>query len=186
MMHAVQPILIRTSRIEDKQKDFDKQIKRIYISNRINYDNIKHNGNNNNGHKNENNKPDIKRNWKTCLIVDDDLNALDYLELFLSEHWKFHVIKSRTYEQAILQIESKKIDLCIIDYRLNGDNKTGLDIIKYCYDKNKILNNSKEVRALLYTAYNNIEIKKYIWLQGLRKPFSLRKLNREIEYLIQE
>lgn len=64
------------------------------------------------------------------LIVEDEVLIADMLERYLSKKGYQVVGKAISYEEAQEILDEKKVDLALLDIRLNG-TKTGIDIAKY-------------------------------------------------------
>jgi CheY-like chemotaxis protein len=113
----------------------------------------------------ENNKKScnfIKQAKKiSCLIVDDNQHQRNFIKEFLMfnfSEYNLFICEASTYDEAIQLIQSREFDIAIIDYCLN--DKTGIDIIKYCKDNNKLVDNIDGVflyKIILYTSFENLQ-----------------------------
>ncbi len=96
-----------------------------------------------------------------ALVVDDDNDWLDILEKALQPD--FRVRRAKTLTDVINILESKdiKIEIALVDIRLNEEkkgDKTGLDVI-FSLRKAKI-------PCIATTSYNNGDIVRTAWLVG--------------------
>ncbi|MDH5581775.1 MAG: response regulator [Bdellovibrionales bacterium] len=105
------------------------------------------------------------------LILDDDDAILDLCNKFLSDSAE-SIFKSLTQEAALNYLKLNKVELLIVDYKL--EDGTGLDFIK------NLRSNGDETRCILCSSsidqeiikiaslYNNVEL--------IEKPFSKEEL----------
>ncbi len=124
-----------------------------------------------------NNSQHDKNSVKKLLFVDDDPAILEGFQYIFEEHG-FHVDLANDIEELMKQLDDKKQDLIILDYRI-GQMK-GTDIAK------KILEKKKEVDLIFISGYrdavvelrrNNIKVAGF-----LEKPLKAETL---LEYIIQ-
>lgn len=81
------------------------------------------------------------------LIVEDDRKLSDLMKLLLSGQKRFNVAGvAQSFEEAVSIINSKKIDLSIIDIDLKG-KKNGIDVVSYIAAK------SPETMILVHTVH---------------------------------
>jgi two-component system OmpR family response regulator len=94
-------------------------------------------------------KPDIH-----IFLVDDDILYLKLLENQLSGNQKIKITTFRTGEKC-LELLSENPDVIILDYFLNGNDKTaknGLEILI------KIKQEHPNIQVLMLSAHENVEI----------------------------
>ncbi|MFI5151508.1 MAG: response regulator [Bacteroidia bacterium] len=94
-------------------------------------------------------KPRIK-----IFLVDDDALYLKVLESHFIENPMLDITSFATGEDCLLQL-SRKPDIIILDYFLNGKNeeaKNGLAILK------KIKSEDPRIQVIMLSSYENVEI----------------------------
>ncbi|MCG3158814.1 MAG: Response regulator ArlR [bacterium] len=82
---------------------------------------------------------------KTILVVEDEKN----LRLLYSQELKalgYHVITAADGQSAREQTRNCKVDLAIVDIKLNGEN--GLDVLRDLMEENR------ELKVILNSAYS--------------------------------
>jgi two-component system, OmpR family, response regulator len=90
----------------------------------------------------------------TLFLVDDDVVFLKSLEIEFLEHGEFNI---ETFEsgEACLASMSKKPDVVILDYLLDGTNKNAMDGIKTL---DKLLQIDPELPVIMLSAQDKIEV----------------------------
>jgi DNA-binding LytR/AlgR family response regulator len=87
----------------------------------------------------------------TCLIVDDEYDAIDILEHYVHQTQMLQLVKSTTNPLEALQlIASQKIDLVFLDIQM--PQLSGMDVIKAIGGKTKVI---------LTTAYSEFAVEAY-------------------------
>ena len=87
----------------------------------------------------------------TCLIVDDEYDAIDILEHYVDQTQMLQLVKSTTNPLEALQlIASQKIDLVFLDIQM--PQLSGMDVIKAIGGKTKVI---------LTTAYSEFAVEAY-------------------------
>ena len=87
----------------------------------------------------------------TCLIVDDEYDAIDILEHYVGQTKMLQLVKSTTNPLEALQlIASQKIDLVFLDIQM--PQLSGMDVIKAIGGKTKVI---------LTTAYSEFAVEAY-------------------------
>jgi CheY-like chemotaxis protein len=71
---------------------------------------------------------------KNLLFVENDLVVLKVWERFFRK--TYNVFKACNVEEALDELQENKIDLAILDLRLNGPTPNGLDV--YLYIRNEL------------------------------------------------
>lgn len=89
-------------------------------------------------------------NTNTILIIDDEPDILELLEITLIR-MGHNCLKANSYKQAIEQLESENIKLCLTDMNLNDSDGTGLNIIEYVQEHHS------NIPIAMITAYGNTE-----------------------------
>ena len=90
----------------------------------------------------------------TLFLVDDDVVFLKSLEIEFLQHGEFNI---ETFEsgEACLASMSKKPDVVILDYLLDGTNKDAMDGIKTL---DKLLQIDPELPVIMLSAQDKIEV----------------------------
>jgi DNA-binding NarL/FixJ family response regulator len=78
-----------------------------------------------------------------------------FLERSLRHHYVIH--KAATYDEALTCFHNRNIDIAILDYLIEGSNKTGLDLLRVIKDRNDV-GDMKKTKAIIFTNYKNPEI----------------------------
>jgi DNA-binding LytR/AlgR family response regulator len=87
----------------------------------------------------------------TCIIVDDEYDAIDILEHYVQQTQMLQLIKSTTNPLEALQIiASQKVDLIFLDIQM--PQLSGMDVIKAIEGK---------VKVILTTAYSEFAVEAY-------------------------
>ena len=109
------------------------------------------------------------------LIVDDEINIRESLKLIL-ETEGYNVFDAESGEEAVNQLQSKKIDLVLLDLKMKGIS--GEETLKQIKDINP------EVMVIILTGYatldSSLEAIKYGAYDYLKKPVSVNEIKRLI------
>ena len=113
----------------------------------------------------------------TCMIVDDEQDAIDFLSGMISDHTPFlHIVSTaNTSEDAIRKYYKALPDLVFMDVEV--DELNGFDIL------NEIFNGKKKSHIIFVTGYNRyaIEAFKTNAIGYLLKPVNPADLCRAVE-----
>ena len=113
-----------------------------------------------------------------ALIIDDDINILTTLEMYLEDK-DFDVVKATSGEEGLRQLRSTSPELVLLDMKLPDRN--GLDVLK------EIMASGIKTQVLMITAYATIETAVSAVKMGafdyLPKPFVPGQLDLVLERL---
>lgn len=115
---------------------------------------------------------------RTILLVDDEVQVLEFMEPFLVKEG-FDIITARSGNEALLAVKSKHPSLVILDWMMPG--MSGIEV---CRELRRI----SRVGIIMVTAKSD-ETDKIIGLEVgaddyLTKPFSLRELSARIRSVL--
>jgi CheY-like chemotaxis protein len=107
------------------------------------------------------------------LIVDDEVNIRESLKLIL-ETEGYHVFDADSGEEAIKHLQSKKIDLVLLDLKMKG--MSGEETLKHIKDINP------DIMVVILTGYatldSSLEAIKHGAYDYLKKPVSVNEIKR--------
>jgi len=108
------------------------------------------------------------KNYNKILIIDDDEKILSFLTNFLKD-FEFEIFTYTNGDNVLEKIESHKIDLALIDLRL--DKESGLDIAK-------TIQKSRSTPIIMMSAVTD-DVEKIVGLESaiddfIEKPFNPR------------
>ncbi|WP_277587410.1 response regulator transcription factor [Psychrobacillus antarcticus] len=112
------------------------------------------------------------------LAVDDDLHMLNFVSTEL-RHSGYEVIEAGSGEQALVCLNSKKVDLAIVDVMMPGIDG---------FELTRILRKDYDLPVILLTARHHIEDKERGFLAGsddyLVKPFDSKELMYRVKAIL--
>ena len=128
--------------------------------------------------------PKMEREIKILMVDDDEEDFIIVREL-LSEirHYKYSIDWARSYAEGLQQIEERKYDVYLVDYRLGPES--GLELIR------NVLKNGYDIPLILLTGQNDIEVDKQAMKAGasdflVKGAISSGQLERSIRYSIEQ
>ncbi|MBD3289419.1 response regulator [candidate division KSB1 bacterium] len=115
---------------------------------------------------------------KTLLVVEDEKNLRMLYEQDLLDEG-YHVITAENGVQALEKIKNNKVDLAILDIKMNGMN--GVETLK------KIMEINKDIKVILNTAYSTYKSDFSTWSADayLIKTSDLDELKTKVKQLLQ-
>ncbi|MCG7338176.1 response regulator transcription factor [Staphylococcus sp. ACRSN] len=106
----------------------------------------------------------------TCLIVDDDIQILDYVAKHVKNEGLTTVTKESA-ESALTYLEHNSVDIAVVDIMMNGIN--GFELCKYLKD-------DYNLPVIMLTARDALSDKEQAYLTGtddyVTKPFEVKEL----------
>ncbi len=126
-------------------------------------------------------KPDVMPAIFTCMIVDDEQDAVEYLSTLIRENCAFFqiVATSNSSADAVLQYYKFRPDLVFMDIEI--DRMNGFDII------NEISGEKQKTHFIFVTGYDRyaVEAFKTNTLGYLLKPVAREELVRVVDRFVQ-
>ena len=115
---------------------------------------------------------------KTLLVVEDEKNLRMLYEQNLAEEG-YSVLLAENGVQALETVKQNKIDLAIIDIKMNGMN--GIETLK------KIMEIDKNIKVILNTAYSTYKSDFSTWSADayLIKSSNLDELKSKVKQLLE-
>ncbi len=121
---------------------------------------------------------------KKVLIVDDIPEYVDTIEAYLED--RFDVLKAGSLDEAKKILTDNRVDLAIIDIRLNEDdpaNREGLELLKW------LKGEKSDIAVIVMSAYREFDFAVEALNAGadyfMRKPLDPDELNSTINKLME-
>ncbi|MCI5055378.1 MAG: LytTR family DNA-binding domain-containing protein [Flavobacteriales bacterium] len=110
----------------------------------------------------------------TCLIVENELPALEIIKSFIKELYpRIQIVETNNLEAAVMHIKNSNLDLIFLDLEL--DNEWGFDLFKKMDGYN--------VPVIITTSFDNYALQaiKCSAVDYLIKPYSLDQLENAMQ-----
>jgi DNA-binding response OmpR family regulator len=116
---------------------------------------------------------------KTILIVEDEANLRKLYQQELAEE-KYKVITASNSKEAMKELESKTVNLVVLDLKLENEN--GLDLMR------EMLDHHRDIKVVINTAYSVYKTDFTTWSADayLIKTSNLAELKSKIAELLSD
>ena len=116
----------------------------------------------------------------TILVIDDEIEIREGLEAMLNSEG-FRVVTAETGEQGLAWLETRPVDLVLLDFNLPGKN--GVEILE------ELRGRDQELPVILITAYASVDTARAAFKAGaqdyITKPWSNDELVSQVSHVIE-
>jgi DNA-binding NtrC family response regulator len=116
----------------------------------------------------------------TILVIDDETEIREGLEALLSSEG-FRVVTAETGEKGLAWLETRPVDLVLLDFNLPGKN--GVEILE------ELRSRDRDLPVILITAYSSVDTARAAFKAGaqdyITKPWSNDELVAQVSHVIE-